>query len=51
MKTKGSITMEVGGSGEGQTRNSGVSGANSNEKFGSQGRVKKGKSTSISSPN
>ena len=50
MKAKASITMEVG-SGEGQTRNSGVSGANSNEKFGSQGRVKKGKPTSISSPN
>ena len=36
---------------EGQTRNSGVSGANSNEKLGSQGRIKKGKTPSISSPN
>ncbi len=30
----------------GQTRNSGVNGANSNDKLGSQGRIKKGKAGS-----
>jgi hypothetical protein len=51
MKVKTSIAMGTMEVGEGQTRNSGASGANSNEKIGSQGRIKKEKSTSISSPN